>query len=84
LAIVGEAGAERITPLDRADSGSNGTQITINAPLVHVQGSLDRATADYVLQEMENRLQNIVIADGSSTSKIRFQSRGNLAPSSNL
>ena len=83
LAIVGEAGAERITPLDRADSGG-GRQVIFNAPLLQVDNIGSRQDADYVLRQMQDMLQSVQITNGGSTSKITFGSRGNLAPSSNL
>jgi hypothetical protein len=84
LAIVGEGGVpEKITPLDK-DDGGGVTQFVFNAPLLHIEGSVDRVTADYAVQRMKDELQNIVIVNGSSTSRVRFQSQGNLVTTTTL
>lgn len=72
LGLVGEAGPEAIIPLDKMKSG-----VTIQGPLINVEGSVDRATADYVLSQIEARLKNIILDPSSSQAptthkKIRF------------
>lgn len=77
LLLAGEAGPEKITPLGKDDSG---VTIQINAPLISVQGSADRATVEAAKNEVYRMLQNIKIETGSSTSRIRVRSTNNMTP----
>jgi hypothetical protein len=76
LAMVGEAGPEAIIPLNQ---GEVGTTLQINSPLLVVEGSVDKRTADYLVSRLENILSNVVIepssSSGSSTHK-RIRLRG--------
>jgi hypothetical protein len=76
LALIGEAGPEAVIPLNR---GGFGTTLQINSPLITVQGSVDKRTAEYAARLIEERLKNVLVEpsslSGSSTHKqIRFGS----------
>lgn len=77
LLLVGEAGPERVNVVPMASGGGTAGGINIQGPLIVVQGSLDRITADYVLGEAEKMLKNVWVeassASAPATSKrIRF------------
>jgi hypothetical protein len=74
LAVVGESGPEAVIPLERTGGLGNNINITLN-----VQGSIDKRTAEYTVQLIEERLKNVLVeassTSGSSTHKrIRFGS----------
>ena len=77
LLLVGEAGPEQVNVIPMASGGGTAGGINIQGPLIVVQGSLDRITADYVLGEAEKMLKNVWVeassASAPATSKrIRF------------
>lgn len=63
LFLAGEAGPEhvRITPGGAVEKPT----IVIYGPLLEVAGSVDRATAEYVIREMERLLRNVQIYGSS-------------------
>ncbi|MBI4231950.1 hypothetical protein HY605_01845, partial [Candidatus Peregrinibacteria bacterium] len=77
LALIGEAGPEAVLPLN--GNNTTGQGLTINGPLLVIQGSADKETAEYAIEKIKRILQNVVIEKTSSsanvaTSRIRFPS----------
>ena len=79
LFLAGEAGPEAFSfrPMAKGGGGIGGG-ITIQGPLLVVEGSVDRATADYVLSKVGALLRSVAVeassSFGSSTQKrIRMQ-----------
>jgi len=76
LALIGEAGPEAVIPLSKGGFGNN---ITIHGPLITVQGSVDKRTAEYAIDLIEERLKNVVVEASSQNAsathkRIRFGS----------
>jgi len=63
IGLLGEKGPEAIIPLRRQ---SLGPQIVINGPLVNVEGSADRRTAEYAAELVEKKLQSVIVEASSS------------------
>jgi hypothetical protein len=61
LALIGEHGPEAVTPLG---AGANG--ISITGPLVVIEGSCDKATANYAIREIEKMLANVIVEPSSA------------------
>jgi hypothetical protein len=83
LALIGERGKEAVVPLEKYGFGAGAgrsVSITINGPLVVIEGSADRATAELAASLVEEKLRSVIVEASSSgapsTSKvIRFGSR---------
>jgi hypothetical protein len=84
VALIGESGPEAVVPLAAMGgfgvASDGGVQININAPLVTVQGSADRATIEAAKNEVYRMLQSVVIETGDSTSRIRVKSTNTMNP----
>lgn len=63
LIMAGEEGPEAIIPLDR---GGVGTTVQITGPLLVVEGSVDRRTADYVISKVKTLLNNVIMEPTSN------------------
>jgi len=80
LALLGERGPEAVIPLREIHVTPFGSQIVFNAPLIQVDGAVDRRTAEYVVREVEKALRNVIVEASSSGApeahrRIRFGSR---------
>jgi len=64
FALLGEKGPEAVIPLKNA---SLTPQIIFNAPLVQVDGAVDRKTADYVTEKIKRALKNVIVEASSSS-----------------
>jgi hypothetical protein len=63
LAFLGEAGPEAVIPLERFQPTS--ISIQFNAPLVNVEGSADRQTAELAARIIEGKLKTVLIEASS-------------------
>jgi hypothetical protein len=67
LALLGERGKEAVIPLEAYGLGGGRTvNITITGPLVAVEGSADRETAELAARLVEERLRSIILEQTSS------------------
>ncbi|MEM0050367.1 MAG: hypothetical protein QW424_05405 [Candidatus Bathyarchaeia archaeon] len=76
LGLLGESGPEAVIPLERFAPSQNIINISLS-----VEGSVDRRTAEYVINEIEKRLKTVLIEASSPaapTKRIRLP-RGVLA-----
>ena len=78
IGLLGEHGPEAVIPLRRGLPLA--PQIVFNAPLIMVDGAVDRRTAEYVLREVEKTLRSVIVEASSSGApethrRIRFGSR---------
>ena len=64
LTWVGEKGPEAIIPLN---GGGFGNSITIQGPLLVVEGALDKRAADYAIARMKDMLQNVIVEPSSAS-----------------
>ena len=74
LALIGEKGPEAVLPLN--GNNTTGQGVTINGPLLVIQGSADKETAEYAVERIKQLLQNVIIektGTASATSRIRIQ-----------
>lgn len=58
LALLGEAGPEAVIPLERFQPG---VSVEINAPLVYVEGSADKRTAELAAELVREKLKTVLI-----------------------
>ncbi|RJX15266.1 hypothetical protein CW703_06910 [Candidatus Bathyarchaeota archaeon] len=72
LALLGERGPEAVIPLEHGtEILTQPVNITINGPLVNVEGSADRFTAELAAELVEEKLKNVIIEATSSQAKTK-------------
>ncbi|MCL4436135.1 MAG: hypothetical protein M1503_10135 [Thaumarchaeota archaeon] len=62
LALIGESGPEAVVPLN----GNTTSGIHITGPLIVVQGSVDKETAEFAVKRMFEELRSVVFENTSS------------------
>jgi hypothetical protein len=73
--LAGEAGPEALVPLDRYNLGPS-VNIEISSPLVYVQGSADRATAEAAARMVMQGLKSVIVEPtsiGAATTQKRIR-----------
>ena len=72
LALLGEKGPEAVIPLEHSTEVlTQPVNITINGPLVNIEGSADRFTAELAAELVEEKLRNVIIEATSSQAKTK-------------
>ena len=72
LALLGERGPEAVIPLEHGTEVlTQPINITINGPLVNIEGSADRFTAELAAELVEEKLKNVIIEATSSQAKTK-------------